>query len=528
MLGPGGRIAFSSDRGGDERWSIYDFDGHSVYRVAGEDGSINLLGPWSRDGVLAYTSTSRNGVDFDLYIYKPGRGSRLVARLEGINQAWEWLDDERLLVVASNTNLDSDILLVDTTRGEVRNLTKHTGEAINASPTMIKRDMFAFATSIDSEFTRLAIYDLNGGGWRVVADHGWDVEDLDYMDGTLYYTVNVDGESVIHIWRPGEDSRVYWRPPGTVLHLDASDGIVVASISSPAMGNEVFIVRNMYGERVTYSPKAGVVEEDLAYPSRFSYKSIDGLEVHGLLYTPRTGEPPMPAIVWLHGGPESQERIRFNLFHQLFTSLGLAVVAPNFRGSLGYGKTFVHLDDLDKRINAVHDVYYAVEHLASKGILDWDRVCVMGGSYGGYLTLMSLALYPEAWRCGVDIVGIVNLVTFIRNTSPYRRRYRIMEYGDPDKHGELMLKLSPITYIDKIKAPLMVVHGANDPRVPVSEAEQLVNALNQRGVKVEYLRLEDEGHGISKIENRIKVYTRVASFILKHLNGQSSSQPSPS
>ncbi len=197
--------------------------------------------------------------------------------------------------------------------------------------------------------------------------------------------------------------------------------------------------------------------------------------------------------------------------------MGVAVFAPNFRGSTGYGKTFVHLDDVEKRGDAVKDVYYAVKHAVEEGLADPERLCVMGGSYGGYLTLMSMALYPDVWKCGVEIVGIVNLVTFIRNTSPYRRRYRIPEYGDPKEHYDIMIQLSPIAHAHKIRAPLMVVHGARDPRVPVTEAEQIVEALKSRGVPVKYIRLEDEGHGIVKVENRVRVYTEALKFIEKHL-----------
>ncbi|MCE4602408.1 MAG: S9 family peptidase [Desulfurococcales archaeon] len=513
-LGPQGLIAFTSDFDGDERWAIYVYDGSNITRIAGGDGSVNMLGAWGPEG-LAYTSNARNGVDFDLYIWEPDRGSRLVAKLEGINYVAEWVD-EGLVVVRRNSSLDSDIWLFNPATGEGVNLTRHRGEALNVSPAYLGGGRLAFATSIDRELLGLAVYDLGAGRWKLVADHGWDVELVEAGD-RVYYTVNEDGESVVYTWAPGEGSRLYWRAPGTVSWLDWGEGLL-ASVSSPVAGNEVFMVKSMLGERITWSPKAGIREDALAYPDRFEYESFDGLRVRGLLYMPRKPvSTPPPAVVWLHGGPESQERVRFNQFHQLFQSLGVAVVAPNFRGSLGYGKSFVHLDDVDKREGAVHDVYHAVESLAGRGLIDRSRLCVMGGSYGGYLTLMSMALYPDLWRCGVEIVGIVNLVTFIRNTSPYRRRYRIDEYGDPDRHGEVMLRLSPISHIHKIKAPLMVVHGARDPRVPVSEAEQLVEALRGRGVEVEYIRLEDEGHGIAKIRNRVRVYTRAALFVLRHL-----------
>lgn len=293
----------------------------------------------------------------------------------------------------------------------------------------------------------------------------------------------------------------------------------VVSISSPLEGSEVYLLRLGF-ERVTYSPKLGL-ERRLVEPRDFYYESFNGLRIHGLIYIPRglQGSRRLPGVIWLHGGPESQVRPQFHILQQAIAGLGVVVAAPNFRGSAGYGKTFIHLDDVEKRLDAVKDVYHAVKHLTEAGILDPDRICVIGGSYGGYLTLMSLAMYPDIWRCGVEIVGIVNLVTFIRNTSLYRRRYHIPEYGDPEKHYDIMMELSPITHAHKIRAPLMIVHGARDPRVPVSEAEQIVEALQGRGVPVEYIRLEDEGHRIVKISNRLKVYSRVLRFLSKHLLG---------
>ncbi len=515
-IGPGGGLVFASDFDGDERWALYHYDGEDVRLIAGEDGSMNLLGAWSDNGsLLAFTSNKRNGVDFDYYIYD-GRGSRMAAMGEGISTVETWLDG-MLVAVRRNSNLDSDIVLVDPGSGRIRVLTSHEGEELNVNPVVVG-GRIAFISDSHSEYRGVWLLDPESMERRPVFTPEGDVERIEYSGGSLYVSVNINGASWIYrLELDGWEARptaVYSAKWVVTLLSRAPEG-VLASASSPREGLEAYYIRPPRVERVTWSPKLGL-EDLFREPTDFYYESFDGLRIHGLLYEPRSGRRPRPAVVWLHGGPESQSRPTFNPIQQALQHLGVAVVAPNFRGSTGYGRTFTHLDDVEKRMDAVRDVAEAVEHLVSQGVIR-EKPCVMGGSYGGYLTLMSLAIYPDLWSCGVEIVGIVNLVTFIRNTSPYRRRYRIAEYGDPEKHGEIMMKLSPITYVDRIKAPLLVIHGARDPRVPVSEAEQLVEALKARGVEVRYIRLEDEGHGIVKIDNRVRVYTEAVQFILENL-----------
>ncbi|MEB3860165.1 MAG: S9 family peptidase, partial [Desulfurococcales archaeon] len=478
-----GLLAFTSDFEGDERWAIYLYDGRRVFKVAGEDGSMNLLGAWSSDGsTLAYASNSRNNVDFDVYIYEAGSGrARLVYKGEGTVVPKAWIGD-RIIAVKRNSNVDSDLILIDPGNGESINLTRHEGEAENENPVPIDSHRFLYITNNDREFKALAIYDLARRSSRIIFESDWDVETVDYNSkGSAIVSVNVDGAS--HVYevslKDGSTVKSFRDRKWTVTSIHAIKGPIVVSASSPKEGNEIYLLDRVY-ERITWSPKLGL-EERFVEPRLFAYESFDGTPIKGLLYEPRR-EPPYPAVVWLHGGPESQSRFSFSMLQQAIVRLGIAVVAPNFRGSTGYGKTFVHLDDVEKRINAVKDVYHLVLYLTEKKMLDPERLCVMGASYGGYLTLMSLALYPTLWRCGIEMVGIVNLVTFIKNTSPYRRRYRIPEYGDPEKHRDIMLELSPITHAHKIRSPLMVIHGARDPRVPVSEAEQIVRALKERGV----------------------------------------------
>jgi dipeptidyl aminopeptidase/acylaminoacyl peptidase len=215
----------------------------------------------------------------------------------------------------------------------------------------------------------------------------------------------------------------------------------------------------------------------------------------------------------VHGGPEAQSTAVFSKVTQYFLHRGYGVYYPNVRGSTGYGKTYTHRDDVRKRMDSVKDLAEAARWLAREGYADEKRIAVMGGSYGGFMTLAALTSNPELWAAGVDIVGIANFVSFLENTGAYRKHLRTPEYGDPEKDLEFLKEISPLTHVDRIVAPLVVIQGANDPRVPRSEAEQIVAAVKGRGGSVDYILFEDEGHGVAKIPNQIKAYTRIGDFL---------------
>ncbi|MEB3755349.1 MAG: S9 family peptidase, partial [Desulfurococcales archaeon] len=514
--------AFTTDYNlGNEFWGLYIDTGKSVLRISEGRDHINYLGAWDPLGTaLAFTSNKRDLVNFDLYIYKLGSQPRLVMKNKGILRAVHWISPSKILLVKSYTNLDSDILLYDTEGKRLYNLTGHKGEAVNYSPIPIDNKRFLFITNVNSEFKGIGLYDLEFRRWKYIYKGEWDVDELTHTGDFVYFSVNRNGESEIYKLEMNENkeaSKVV-STGGYITRLEYSKELsqLIISLSSSEQGEEIYLLKINTDKmkRLTYSPKLLLNQEDFIRPDHFEYESFDGLTINGLLFKPKIGRKPYPGIMYLHGGPESQATFRFNPIIQILTRLGFLVVAPNFRGSIGYGKTFTHLDDIEKRGDAVKDVYYAYLSLVKEGLLDRRKVCVAGGSYGGYLTLMSMVLYPDIWRCGIEIAGIVNLVTFIQNTSPQRRKYRMAEYGNPDKHGEIMRQLSPITHIDKLKAPLMVIHGKNDTRVPVSEAEQLVTRLRGKGVDVKYILLEDEGHQIAKISNRIQAYSQMIDFIL--------------
>jgi dipeptidyl aminopeptidase/acylaminoacyl peptidase len=225
----------------------------------------------------------------------------------------------------------------------------------------------------------------------------------------------------------------------------------------------------------------------------------------------------VPVIVDIHGGPESQRRPSFGGLSQYFLSRGYALFEPNVRGSTGYGRAYTHLDDVENRMDSVRDIGAGLDWLATREAIDSDRAVAKGGSYGGFMVLAALTEFPDRWAAGVDIVGIANFVTFLENTGSWRQELREAEYGSLAEDREFLESISPVTNADRIEAPLFVLHGANDPRVPVGEAEQIAAEVESQGIPVELLVFEDEGHGIAKLDNQIEAYTQVVAFLDDHV-----------
>ena len=511
-----GVLAMASDVGGDEKWRLYVLDGDVV--PVSTDG-VNSLGAWSPDSQqLAFTSTKDDGQNFNLYIYdrRNGAVTRLV-EMPGINVVEEW-SEAGIFLTHYETNLDSTIYLIR--GGEARELTRHTGEALNRSPRYIGGGKMLFLTNIDSEYVGIAQMDLSTGGWKYVVQLDRDVELFDVWREYLVFSVNEGGSSgLYYMHMPSGLTHKIATPTGVVTSLQFRDGRVLFSLSSINRGHEAYSYQGGAVRQLTRSPRFGVELEKIPEPQSVWYESFDGRRIHANIYRP-PGEP-RGVVVYLHGGPESQDRPEFKPLTAALLMAGYIVAAPNYRGSTGYGKTFVHLDDVEKRWDAIKDVEAFAKWLAEQGIAV-KRPCVIGGSYGGYLTLMALATAPHLWACGVEIVGIFNLVTFLERTAPWRRKYREAEYGYLDKHRDVLTQLSPATHVEKIEAPLMIIHGANDIRVPVYEAEQLAQRLKELGREVKLIILPDEGHTITKVENRIKVYTEVVKFIHQHLEASHS------
>jgi dipeptidyl aminopeptidase/acylaminoacyl peptidase len=289
--------------------------------------------------------------------------------------------------------------------------------------------------------------------------------------------------------------------------------VLALGLSTPRIPWSVWLADPETGETRRLTPPAGTVrEEELAEPTVRRFTSFDGESIPVWLFEPPVGVSP-PVLIEIHGGPEAQRRPIWIPWIQYVVARGFAVAQPNVRGSTGYGKRFEHLDDGRKRLDAVRDVVALHDWLAAEGRVDTVRTVLYGGSYGGYVVLACLAFHPERWAAAVDVVGVSSLVTFLENTAEWRRAFREREYGSLEHDRDFLLEISPITQVDRIRAPLFIIHGANDPRVPLGEAQQIHDALRERGIRTELLVYHDEGHGLNKLANRLDAYPKAVAFL---------------
>lgn len=532
------RIAFSMDVGGNERMQILILDVRTgaETNLTDDPDSIHYFGGFSHDGRrVAYAATRRNGTDFDIYVQEVGAEGeapgepRLVWQTTGYHSVAAWGPDDGYLIVSRHTSsLDNDLYRLDLTTGETRHLTPHEGEARFGAVNIAKDGTpeAYLATDRDGEFLRLAKLDLEMLDIEYLTPDDWDVEDVSLSEDGKYLVAsrNVDGYSNLVLFggtgRRMPDVSV---PEGVVGGFEFSPdaGELAFTHIGPDSNPDVWTLALPDGEprRLTRSTTAGIPRRTFVKPKLIRYESFDGLEIPAYLYEPEAtedGKKP-PVVVDVHGGPEAQERPDFNPVTQYLVNRGYAVFALNVRGSTGYGKRYTHLDDVEKRMDSVADLAEAAKWLNGRG---HGKVAVMGGSYGGFMVLAAITEYPELWSAAVDIVGIANMVTFLENTGSYRRALRESEYGSLERDREFLESISPIHKADRITAPLMVIHGKNDPRVPVGEAEQIVERVGENGGAVEYLAYEDEGHGLAKLTNRLDAYPKVAAFLDEHLWGE--------
>lgn len=527
-----GRLIFGQDAGGNERVQFYLLhENGAEVPLTDAPEAFHVWGDWSPDGnTIGYSSNARDPRYFDVYLMDlVSREARRVWTTDGTAWALRFSPDGECLVISlANTNLDNDLYLLDLRTDERHHLTPHTGEAAYSHVhfTPDGRALYLVSNQ-DREFGAVMRLDLRTGTWDVHDAREWDVSALALSrDGHwLAYAYNVDGSSdlVVENLPTGNRLSVTGLPPGAIEELAFSPcgRYLALTHFGPRHTADIWLLNLETGQctPLTHSSLAGLSREAFVEPQAVRYRSFDGLEIPALLYLPRAnsngGKPPV--IVYVHGGPESQYRNIFQPVIQYLVAHGYAVFAPNVRGSTGYGKSYTHLDDVEKRPDAVADLKWGVLWLRESGLVDGERVAIMGRSYGGYMVLAALTTYPEIWTAGVDIVGIANFVTFLENTAPWRRHLREAEYGSLERHREVLERLSPIHRVDRIRVPLMVIHGVNDPRVPVGEADQIVAALRKRGVPVEYLRYEDEGHGPVKLHNRLDAYPKVVAFLNKYM-----------
>jgi dipeptidyl aminopeptidase/acylaminoacyl peptidase len=533
----GDGIAIAIAPGGGLNTQVYiikpDGTGMRLLTKGGEDN--NGLDAWTEDGKqIAIDSSRDDPASRDSFMVDVATGNvRLVARnpgvgnIEGISR-----DGKRALLGRLRSRGDNNLYLLDLASGKDTLLTRHEGVALfggeiapDGSAAYIStnkdRDLFAFGR------IKFAA-DGAPGNIEILAERQ-DAE-LDGIrlnkQGTMAALVwNVKGRSELSFYDLVHNKQIPGpKLPGEIAGaaVFSKDGskfaVVVAGAAQPT---DIWImdVKTQQFRQLTFSPHAGVDLAVLVRPELVTFKSFDGLELSGWLYRPKNQNGPGAYVVSFHGGPEGQERAPFRSDYQALLAHGIGVFAPNVRGSSGFGKKFVNLDNGELRVNGVKDIKACVDYLVNNHLADPKRIGITGGSYGGYMTMAGLTEYPDSFAAGVDLFGIVNFITFFQHTQPWMAAISKVEYGDPETQKEMLDRLSPIYKLDRIKAATMVQHGANDTNVPVIEAEQIVKTLKDRGVPVEYILFPDEGHGWRKVPNRIKSTVEMVRFFSEHLGG---------
>jgi len=514
------QVIFTMSEGGNERSQIYllDVKTGKVKNLTDDEKYVFRFGSWSRDGEkIAYVSNQRNGRDFDAYVMdlRSGETDCVFRDMGNCSVVCFSPEGDRLIVSVNHSNFNRDLYLVDVKTKEAKLLTEHEGDVIFKKPKWkLDGTGFYYLSNEGEEFNCLWFFDIENGKRILLRKYGGEIEGLALSFLGTYLTVVINRESY-------DEVKVYdvesWKeidfpsPKGQLLDSfswSRDEKFIVYSFESSSGLGDIFLwsLEDKKREKV-YQLDRKIDEETFVEPKSVRYKSFDGREISAFVYTPRQGgEGPFPAVVLVHGGPEVQFRPRFNSVVQYFVYQGYVVVAPNVRGSYGYGKSFMALDDRGKRMDSVKDLEWLHKFLKEDEKIDSERIALFG-----------LIFQPDLWAAGVSIVGIINLVTFLQNTAAYRRKAREAEYGFLDKDLALLEKLSPINFIDNIKSPLMVIHGKNDPRVPLSESEQVVDKLKEKRIDVELLVYADEGHGLSKLKNRLDAYPKVIDFFDEHL-----------
>lgn len=541
----GSGLIFGKSIGGDENAQLYWMapDGSQIRALTSDPKIRHNFGGWSQDGKkISYASNQRNRDFFDIYVMDVASGStQLVYQQDGSNAPVAWSVDGRRLVVShanEQLSLDNDLHLVDIATKTATHLTPHEGAAQFGNVRfMPDGHSLLFTTDDKREFQSLAKMDLATKRVDILDDTQWDVAGVEVSDngGMLAYTMNRDGFSELYVRRlntngkplitalGSKDMPVKLPGKGVVGGLSFSrDGRKLALVFNGARFNAdvwIYDLQTRTLKQVTRSSRAGIPQSSFIEPELIHYKTFDERMIPAWYYRPRntTANNPLPVIVSVHGGPEGQARPTFSAVDQYFLARGYAILVPNVRGSTGYGKTYTHLDDVHKREDSVKDLAAAVDWLKSRGGADPKRIAVMGGSYGGYMVLAAITLYPEIWAAAVELFGIANFETNLKRTSGYRRKLREREYGTLEKDLEFLRSISPIYKVDRIRAPLFVLQGKNDPRVPYTESEQIVKALRDRNRPVEYILFEDEGHGFVKLNNRLFMYPKIVEFLEKYM-----------
>ena len=532
-----GRVLFTADKGGNEINHLFvrEASGETRDLTPGDQTKAQFAG-WSLDHQHFFVATNeRDAKAFDLYRYSAKDYAR--TRVFRNDAAWSLSavspDGRWLSLVKPRTSADQDVYIVDLNdrKAKPKLITRHTGN--------ISHDVYDFthdskqlvySTDEHGEFTQAWTYDLASGAKAPLIEANWDISFVSFSDSGRYRVsgINEDARTAVHILdtQSGKEIKLPDLPKGDLAQIRFSrdETRIALMLSSDTSPNDVYTVDlgALRSARLTHALNPEIKEADLVDTEIVRYPSYDKLEIPAVLYRPQTASATnrVPALVWVHGGPGGQSRTGYSATIQHLVNHGYAVLAANNRGSSGYGKTFFHMDDKHHGDVDLKDIVYGQKYLASLDWVDSERIGIIGGSYGGYMVGAALAFEPDAFKVGIDIFGVMNWVRTLTSIPPWWASFKESLYdemGDPATDGERHRKISPLFHASNIRVPLLVVQGANDPRVLQVESDEIVAAVRAKGVPVEYVLFPDEGHGFTKRENKIKASDAYVAFLDKYL-----------
>lgn len=530
------RILYTRDKGGDENNHLYvrERDGTERDLTPGDKLKATFVA-WTRDGSAFYVlSNERDARFFDLYRYDAKSYERRLFFKDEVGYDLGAVSgDERWIALQKPGagTADSDIYLWDATRNETRHLTPHQGTADNEPQEFDPGSKWLYYLSNDgSEFSRVRRYDLALGSHEDVEKAAWDVQYTTFSHNGRYRVtaVNDDGRTVIRVMdvRTGQPVALPKLPEGdlTTVRISRSETRMTFYVNGDRAPSNLYVWS--FGEkaatRLTDTLNPEIDAEDLVETRVVRFKSFDGTEIPSIFYGPHQATPAAkaPALVYVHGGPGGQTRKGYSALLQYLANHGYVILGINNRGSSGYGKTFYTADDGKHGREPLWDCVEGKKYLASLPYVDENRIGIMGGSYGGYMVLAALAYQPDVFAVGVDIFGVANWIRTLESIPPYWESFRLSLYkeiGDPGSERKKLEETSPLFAADKIQKPLIVLQGANDPRVIKPESDDIVAAVKKNGVPVEYVVFSDEGHGFTKRQNQIEGYGKIRAFLDQYL-----------
>ena len=530
-----GRVLYTRDRGGDENNHLYvrETDGSERDLTPGEKVKAQFL-DWSGDDRTFYVMTNeRDARFFDVYRYDAKSYERTVLykdetgyQVGAISPDGRWIGLDK-----PNTTADSDVHLYNVETKQLKHLTPHEGVSTNGVSAFDPESKWLYLLTNDgAEFTRVRRYELATGKSEEVERADWDVAYTEFSrKGTYRVTaINADGATVVKLYdaKTGKPVALPKLPDGeiTSVVISPSERRMAFYVNSDRSPNNLYVYdfASKKVTRLTDSLSKEIDQADLVDSEVIRFKSFDGMEIPAIYYKPHQASPAnkVPAIVWVHGGPGGQTRKGYSAAIQYLVNHGYAVLGINNRGSSGYGKTFFTADDRKHGREPLWDCVEAKKWLAAQPYVDAEKIGILGGSYGGYMVLAALAFKPDEFAVGVDLFGVSNWLRTLESIPPYWESFRkalYEEIGDPATERERLRETSPLFHADKIRKPLLVLQGANDPRVIKPESDEIVEAVKKNGVPVEYVVFADEGHGWSKKKNQIEGNRAVLEFLDKYL-----------